>query len=44
MIPSSRLAAVGAYADFDAEPRFDVTGIHTEESPLCRSGEVLQGH
>ena len=28
---------------YDAERRFDVTGIRTDESPLCRSGEVLQG-
>ena len=32
-----------AYADFDAEQRFSVTDIHTEESSICRSGEVLQG-
>ena len=32
-----------AYRDFDAEIRFAVSDIHTEESPLCRSGEVLQG-
>jgi hydrogenase expression/formation protein HypD len=32
-----------AYAEYDAEQRFDVTGITTQESPLCRSGEVLQG-
>ena len=31
------------YRDFDAEHRFDVGGIHTAESPICRSGEVLQG-
>ena len=32
-----------AYADFDAEQRFAVTDIHTAESAICRSGEVLQG-
>ena len=42
-IPSSGWRLADAYADFDAELRFDVTGIHAEESPLCRSGEVLQG-
>ena len=42
-IPSSGWRLSDAYADFDAELRFDVTGIHAEESPLCRSGEVLQG-
>jgi hydrogenase expression/formation protein HypD len=31
------------YRDFDAEHRFDVASIHTEESSICRSGEVLQG-
>lgn len=32
-----------AYREFDAEERFDLRGIFTEESPLCRAGEVLQG-
>ncbi len=31
------------YRKFDAEHRFSVTDIHTEESAVCRSGEVLQG-
>ncbi|HEX6249171.1 MAG TPA: hydrogenase formation protein HypD [Nocardioidaceae bacterium] len=31
------------YAEFDAETRFGVGGIRTAESPVCRSGEVLQG-
>ena len=31
------------YARFDAELRFDLGAITAEESPLCRSGEVLQG-
>ncbi len=44
MIPRQRLAAVATrYRDFDAERRFDVGGIHTDESAICRSGEVLQG-
>ncbi len=42
-IPQSGWRLSPAYADFDAETRFDVTGITTEESGLCRSGEVLQG-
>jgi hydrogenase expression/formation protein HypD len=42
-IPSSGWRLADSYADFDAELRFDVTDIHAEESPLCRSGEVLQG-
>ena len=42
--PGQRLEALAsATRDFDAETRFDVGGIHTEESTLCRSGEVLQG-
>ncbi|HEX6888965.1 MAG TPA: hydrogenase formation protein HypD [Candidatus Nanopelagicales bacterium] len=43
MIPRSGWRLSPAYADFDAEQRFEVGGIVTEESPLCRSGEVLQG-
>jgi hydrogenase expression/formation protein HypD len=43
-----RIAASGwklspSYREFDAVERFDVGAIHTQESPLCRSGEVLQG-
>jgi hydrogenase expression/formation protein HypD len=43
MIPSSGWRLSERYREFDAEPRFDVGGIHTAESPICRSGEVLQG-
>lgn len=43
MIPDSGWRLSSRYADFDAERRFDVGGINTCESPLCRSGEVLQG-
>ena len=32
-----------ATATYDAEQRFDVADIRTEESPMCRAGEVLQG-
>ncbi len=42
-IPQSGWRLSDAYADFDAELRFEVTGITAEESSLCRSGEVLQG-
>ncbi|WP_433301490.1 hydrogenase formation protein HypD [Actinoplanes sp. CA-030573] len=42
-IPASGWRLSERYRDFDAEHRFAVTGIHTSESPLCRSGEVLQG-
>jgi hydrogenase expression/formation protein HypD len=43
MIPGSGWRLSERYADFDAERRFSVTDLHTEESRLCRSGEVLQG-
>lgn len=43
MIPQSGWRLAKKYERFDAELRFDVTGIHTEESTDCRSGEVLQG-
>ena len=42
-IPQSGWKLRPEYAQFDAENRFDVSGIHTQESPLCHSGEVLQG-
>ena len=42
-IPKSGWRLSEAYRDFDAEPRFDVSGITTRESSLCRAGEVLQG-
>ena len=43
MIPQSGWRLRRAYAEFDAERRFDVAGIVTTESELCRAGEVLQG-
>jgi hydrogenase expression/formation protein HypD len=43
MIPASGWKLSQRYAEFDAEQRFSVADIHTDESPLCRSGEVLQG-
>ena len=43
MIPRSGWRLSGKYRAFDAEYRFDVGGINTEESSVCRSGEVLQG-
>ena len=43
MIPRSGWRLSDAYADLDAEQRFAVTDIHTAESAICRSGEVLQG-
>jgi hydrogenase expression/formation protein HypD len=32
-----------AYADFDAERRFDVGAVVADEPSRCRAGEVLQG-
>ena len=43
VIPQSGWRLSQAYRDYDAEYRFDVSGIRTQESSLCRSGEVLQG-
>ena len=43
VIPESGWRLAPAYADFDAENRFDVSNINTVEPKECRSGEVLQG-
>jgi len=43
VIPQSGWRLSEAYAEFDAEERFQISGIHTEESPLCRAGDVLRG-
>ena len=43
VIPDSGWRLAPAYREFDAEHRFEVTGINTAESTICRSGEVLQG-
>ena len=42
-IPGSGWRLKSAYADFDAEKRFQLESIQAEESPLCISGQVLQG-
>ena len=42
-IPGSGWKLSAEYQDFDAELKYAVTDIKTHESPLCRSGEVLQG-
>ncbi|PZG83422.1 hydrogenase formation protein HypD [Streptomyces sp. NTH33] len=42
-IPASGWRLSDAYRAFDAEHRFDVGGIRTEEPAVCRAGEVLQG-
>ena len=43
VIPDSGWRLSETYRDFDAEYRFQVGDIHTDESAVCRSGEVLQG-
>ena len=42
-IPDSGWRLRPDFRAFDAEARFDVGRIHAVESPLCHSGEVLQG-
>ncbi|WP_020500144.1 hydrogenase formation protein HypD [Sciscionella marina] len=42
-IPRSGWRLSERYRRFDAERRFAVADIHTDESSVCRSGEVLQG-
>ncbi len=42
-IPQSGLGLRPEYSRFDAELKFDVTGIETMEPEVCISGEVLQG-
>ena len=43
VIPRSGWRLSERYRAYDAEYRFQVTDLHTEESSVCRSGEVLQG-
>jgi len=43
VIPNSGWRLRPAYREFDAEVRFDLAEIQPQESPLCRSGDVLQG-
>jgi hydrogenase expression/formation protein HypD len=42
-IPLSGLGLRPGFDEFDAEKRFSVGEIDTQESPLCIAGEVLQG-
>jgi len=42
-IPTSGWRLSPAYAEFDAETRFDVGDIEVDEPEACRAGEVLQG-
>lgn len=43
LIPQSGWGLRAEFAEFDAEKRFDVGNIFTQESPLCIAGEILQG-
>jgi len=43
VIPDSGLKLRPEYERFDAEKRFDVGNVESEESPECLSGLVLQG-
>ncbi|MDD5577761.1 MAG: hydrogenase formation protein HypD [Methylobacter sp.] len=42
-IAASGLALNSEYAQWDAEQRFAVTAINTQEAADCHSGEILQG-
>jgi hydrogenase expression/formation protein HypD len=42
-IPLSGWGLRDEFAAYDAERRFALDAIHTEESPLCISGQILQG-
>ena len=44
LIPKSGWRLRDDYRDWDAEAKFSVGDIRTQESALCHSGEVLQGH
>ena len=43
LIPASGYCLRPAWADYDAERRFEVADLATKESPLCIAGQVLQG-
>lgn len=43
VIPQSGWGLSPEFQMFDAEKRFDVQNIFTQESPLCIAGEILQG-
>lgn len=43
LIPASGWGLRPEFADFDAETRFDVGEIRTQESPACIAGQILQG-
>jgi hydrogenase expression/formation protein HypD len=43
LIPRSGYRLREEFAAFDAEKLFDIASIHTQESPLCIAGQVMQG-
>ncbi|MEA4908041.1 MAG: hydrogenase formation protein HypD [Anaerolineaceae bacterium] len=43
MIPQSGWRLRPEYAGYDAEIRFNVENIHTQESEICVAGKILQG-
>ncbi len=43
LIPASGLKLRPEYRDHDAEARFDVQDIETQESSVCISGQILRG-
>lgn len=43
LIPQSGWGLRPDFAEFDAEKRFEVENLFTQESPLCLAGEILQG-
>ncbi len=43
MIPMSGWKLKETYQDYDAELKFKVQDIHTRESEICISGQILQG-
>ena len=42
-IPMSGWKLRPEFVEFDAEQKFSVGNIHTQESPICLSGQILQG-
>jgi hydrogenase expression/formation protein HypD len=43
MIPKSGWCLRPEFINLDAEIRFSVSGIHSQESSLCIAGQILQG-
>jgi hydrogenase expression/formation protein HypD len=43
-IPMSGLALKPEWNEFNAENRFEVSGIHTHESEICIAGQILLGN